>query len=87
MTYLFLVGMLMLGLVVPRWWTVGIAIGVTILLFWLYDATHVHPQLESTLKAWLWFVASAAAGVAAGIGVLVRRLGRSPRNQVPPSAG
>ena len=76
MTYLFLVGMLVLGLVVPRWWTIGAAIGITILLFWVYDATHVLPQLES-LKVWLWFVGSAAAGAAAGTGVLARRLGRS----------
>jgi len=75
-TYLFLVGMLVLGLVVPRWWTIGAAIGITILLFWVYDATHVLPQLES-LKVWLWFVGSAAAGAAAGTGVLARRLGRS----------
>jgi len=76
-TYLFLVGMLVLGLVVPRWWTIGAAIGITILLFWVYDATHVHPQLESSLRLWLWFVGSAAAGAAAGTGALVRRLGRS----------
>ena len=80
MTYFFLVGMLLLGLVVPRWWTIGVAIGITIVLFWIYDATHLHPQLESALNVWLWFVSSAAAGVAAGIGVFVRRFARSARS-------
>jgi hypothetical protein len=75
-THLFLVGLLVLGLVVPRWWTTGAAMGITILL-WVYDATQVHPQLESSLNVWVWFVAGAAAGAAAGTGVLVRRLGRS----------
>jgi hypothetical protein len=45
------VGLLVLGLVVPRWWTTGAAMGITILL-WVYDATQVHPQLESSLKVW-----------------------------------
>jgi len=79
MTFLFLFGMFVLGLLIPRWWTIGVAVGITVFLFWLYDATHLHPQLESGLRVWLWFVLCAAAGVAAGIGVLVRRLGRSRR--------
>ena len=79
-TMLFLIGMLRLGLVVPRWWIIGVAVGIAIFLFWLWDATHLHPQLESGLKLWLWMVGGAAAGAAAGIGVLVRRLGR-PRAQ------
>lgn len=79
MTFLFLFGMLVLGLLIPRWWTIGVAIGLTVFLFWLYDATHLHPQLEPGLRAWFWFVGSAAAAVAAAIGVLVRRLSRLER--------
>ena len=84
MAYLFLVGMLVLGLVIPRWWAIGVAIGISALLFWLYDATQLHPQLESSLKVLLWFASSAAAGVATGIGVLLRRLGSPRRTDVLP---
>jgi hypothetical protein len=45
--------MFVLGLLIPRWWTVGVAVGISVLLFRLYDATHLHPQLESGLKLWL----------------------------------
>jgi len=77
MTILFLVGMFALGLLVPRWWTIGVAAGIAIFLFWLYDATHHPVPLEGSLTAWLWFVGSVAAGVTAAIGVVVRRLARS----------
>jgi polyferredoxin len=80
MTYLFLVGMVVLGLVVPRWWTIGVAIGIAIALAWLFDATRVHPALEPGLHFLAYFVTAVAAGVAAGIGVLVRRLGRTARS-------
>ena len=66
MTYLFLVGMFLLGLVIPRWWTIGVAIGITIFLFWLYDATHLHPQLEAGLKALYWTVGPGAEGLPLG---------------------
>ena len=81
MTYLFLVGMVVLGVVVPRWWTIGVAIGIALALAWLFDATRVHPVLEPGLHFLAYFVTAVAASVAAGVGVLVRRLGRAPRAQ------
>jgi hypothetical protein len=81
MTYLFLVGMVLLGLVVPRWWTIGLAIGIALALAWLFDATRVHPRLEPGLHFLAYFVTALAAGVAAGLGVMVRKLGRASRAQ------
>jgi hypothetical protein len=81
MTYLFLVGMVAIGVLIPRWWTVGVAIGIALGLAWLFDATRVHPTLEPGLHFLAYFVTAVAAGVAAGIGVVVRRLGRKQRAQ------
>lgn len=81
MTYLFLVVMALLGLLIPRWWTVGVAIGIALGLAWLFDATRVHPVLEPGLHVLAYLVIAVAAGVAAGIGVLGRRLGSAPRAQ------
>jgi hypothetical protein len=69
-------GMVVLGFAVPRWWIIAVAIAITLGLSWLWNATHVHVQLESGIKMWLLIVSSAAAGGAAGIGVLARRFGR-----------
>jgi hypothetical protein len=87
MTYLFLVGMVVLGLVVPRWWTIGLAIGIAPALAWLFDATRVHPRLEPGLHFLAYFVTALAAGVAAGLGVMVRKLGRAASSSQSDSSG
>jgi len=79
MTYLFLLAMFVVGLSVPRWWTVGVAIVIALAVAWLFDSTQVHPVLEPGLHFLAYFVTAVASGAAAGIGVLVRGLGRSQR--------
>jgi polyferredoxin len=86
MTYLFLVGMVVLGFVIPRWWTIGVGIGTALALAWLFDATRVHPTLEPALHFLAYFVTAVAAGASAGIGVLVRRFGGAPRPRDSSSA-
>lgn len=73
MTWLFLAAMFALGLVIGRWWAIGAAVITAIALAWLYDATQLHAALEPSLHFLIWLVAAVAAGVAAGIGVFVRR--------------
>lgn len=73
MTWIFLAGMLVLGFWISRWWVVCAAVIIAIFLAWLYDATQLHPALEPALHVLAWVVSCAAAGVAAGLGVISRR--------------